>query len=183
LRELRSSCSTLLHQAEVLSAESRVFCRQLLSRCNNPCMSALVSHLIPTVEFALSDKALNTEERESGSVFAPKFDSAGLLTAVVVGHADGQVLVVAHMNAEAIERTLATGKVHFWSRSRGCLWMKGETSGHVLNVEAISVDCDQDALVIRATPAGPTCHTGARCCFYRQLEVRDGKTVLVRVST
>ncbi len=126
---------------------------------------------------------MTTEERERGSVFAPKFDSAGLLTAVVVDHVSGDVLVVAHMNAEALEATLSSGTVHFWSRSRGQLWMKGETSGHVLNVESILVDCDQDALVIRATPAGPTCHTGARSCFYRQIDASGSEPVLVKLPT
>ena len=129
----------------------------------------------------MTGSSLTSEERESGAVFAPKFDAAGLLTAVVVDDASGEVLVVAHMNAEALEATLSTGKVHFWSRSRGALWMKGETSGNVLKVALILVDCDQDALVIRAVPAGPTCHTGARSCFYRQIEPRDGTPVLVRV--
>ena len=129
----------------------------------------------------MTGTSLTPEERESGVVFAPKFDAAGLLTAVVVDHASGEVLVVAHMNAEALEATLSTGKVHFWSRSRGALWMKGETSGNVLTVVQTLVDCDQDALVIRAVPAGPTCHTGARSCFYRQIELRDGMRVLVRV--
>ncbi len=123
----------------------------------------------------MTETCLTTEERERGTVFAPKFDSAGLLTAVVVDGSTAEVLVVAHMNAEALEHTLATGKVHFWSRSRGALWMKGETSGNILNVEEVLVDCDQDALVIRARPAGPTCHTGARSCFYRQIELRKGE--------
>ncbi|MFO6447269.1 phosphoribosyl-AMP cyclohydrolase [Erythrobacter sp. NE805] len=126
----------------------------------------------------MTETCLTPEERERGTIFAPRFDSAGLLTAVVVDDASGEVLVVAHMNAEALEQTLATGKVHFWSRSRGRLWMKGETSGHVLAVEAVLVDCDQDALVIRATPAGPTCHTGERSCFYRQIELREGEPLL-----
>lgn len=129
----------------------------------------------------MTGTSLTPEERESGAVFAPKYDAAGLLTAVVVDNASGEVLVVAHMNAEALEATLNTGKVHFWSRSRGALWMKGETSGNVLTVVQALVDCDQDALVIRAVPAGPTCHTGARSCFYRQIESRDGTPVLVRV--
>ena len=130
-----------------------------------------------------SSAGLSTEDRECGSAFAPKFDSAGLLTSVVVDHASGEVLVVAHMNAEALEATLLTGKVHFWSRSRERLWMKGETSGHVLVVEQIRVDCDQDALLIRATPGGPTCHTGARSCFYREIELGGAKSVLVRRET
>jgi phosphoribosyl-AMP cyclohydrolase len=126
----------------------------------------------------VTDITLTSEERESGTVFAPRFDSAGLLTAVVVDDASGAVLVVAHMNAEALEATLATGKVHFWSRSRGRLWMKGETSGHVLTVVTMLVDCDQDALLIRAHPAGPTCHTGETSCFYRRIERRGDGTVL-----
>ena len=108
---------------------------------------------------------MTTEEREGGSVFAPKFDSAGLLTAVVVDHGSGDVLVVAHMNAEALEATLSSGTVHFWSRSRGQLWMKGESSGNILTVERIMVDCDQDSLLVLAHPAGPTCHNNTPSCF------------------
>jgi phosphoribosyl-AMP cyclohydrolase len=74
------------------------------------------------------------------------------------------------MDREALEATLATGQAHFYSRSRGRLWRKGESSGHVLDVDEILVDCDQDALVLRARPAGPACHTGARTCFFRRLE-------------
>ena len=131
----------------------------------------------------MPDQFLSAQEREAGSVFAPKFDASGLLTAVVVDHITSQVLVVAHMNAEALAATLESRKVHFWSRSRGKLWMKGETSGHVLAVEQILVDCDQDALVIRAAPAGPTCHTGAVSCFYREVHTRAGKPELVRIAT
>ncbi len=122
------------------------------------------------------------EARESDTVFAPKFDRTGLLTAVVVDHATAEVLVVAHMNQTAIDATLASGRVHFWSRSRECLWMKGETSGNVLVVEGVLVDCDQDALVIHARPAGPTCHTGARSCFYRRIENGESGPVLVKVN-
>jgi phosphoribosyl-AMP cyclohydrolase len=82
----------------------------------------------------------------------------------------GAVLMVAFMDAEALAMTRETGFAHFHSRGRGRLWMKGETSGHTLRVEEILVDCDQDALVIRATPAGPACHTGAASCFYRRLD-------------
>ncbi|WP_133365253.1 phosphoribosyl-AMP cyclohydrolase [Qipengyuania sediminis] len=101
--------------------------------------------------------------------FTPKFDAAGLLTAVVIDAEDGTVLMVAHMDAEALAATRTTGFAHFHSRSRGKLWKKGESSGHVLAVEEIRVDCDQDALVLRCRPAGPTCHTGARSCFYRRV--------------
>ncbi len=131
----------------------------------------------------MADQTLSPEEREQGARFAPKFDSAGLLTAVVVDADSGAVLVVAHMNRSALDATLASGRVHFWSRSRQSLWLKGETSGHFLDVAEVLVDCDQDALVIRAHPAGPTCHTGAPSCFYRRLEEGEGGPVLVRVKT
>lgn len=106
--------------------------------------------------------------------FLPKFDDRGMISAVVVDAADGAVLMVAFMDAEALAATRATGFAHFHSRSRGRLWKKGESSGHTLAVAEILVDCDQDALVLRCRPAGPTCHTGARSCFYRRL---DGDTL------
>jgi phosphoribosyl-AMP cyclohydrolase len=99
----------------------------------------------------------------------PRFDAAGLVTAVVLDSASGDLLMVAHMDAEAIEATRTTGLAHFHSRSRGRLWMKGETSGHVLKVIEIRVDCDQDALELRVVAAGPACHTMASSCFYRRL--------------
>jgi phosphoribosyl-AMP cyclohydrolase len=92
-----------------------------------------------------------------------------LLTAVAVDAATKAVLMVAFMDAEALLKTRETGLAHFHSRSRGRLWMKGETSGHVLRVEQILVDCDQDALVLEVVPHGPACHTGATACFYRKL--------------
>ena len=119
-----------------------------------------------------------TQAREQGAQFLPKFDNAGLLSAVVQDAASGDVLMVAFMDAEALEKTRETGLAHFHSRSRGRLWMKGETSGHVLRVEAILVDCDQDALVLKCTPAGPACHTGVQSCFYRQLD-DDGLTSIL----
>lgn len=109
-------------------------------------------------------------DREHGSAFAPRFDAAGLLTAVVVDADTRDVLMVAFMDSEALAKTRASGLAHFHSRSRGSLWLKGETSGNVLRVERILVDCDQDALVLLARPAGPTCHTGATSCFYRALD-------------
>lgn len=102
-------------------------------------------------------------------MFQPKFDSAGLVTAVVTHAESGALLMVAHMNAEAIAATRRTGRAHFWSRSRQSLWLKGETSGHFLDVRDILVDCDQDCLWIKALPAGPACHTGAASCFFRRL--------------
>lgn len=131
----------------------------------------------------MADESLSVDERENGARFAPRFDESGLLTAVVVDADGGEVLVVAHMNSAALDQTLQHGKVTFWSRSRQRLWMKGETSGNVLTVVEVLVDCDQDALVIRARAAGPTCHTGARSCFYRQIELREGGPVLIRIDT
>ena len=110
-----------------------------------------------------------TDDREQGSIFQPRFDAAGLVTAVVSDHRTGALLMVAHMNAEAIAATRDTGEATFFSRSRGRLWKKGETSGNVLRVVEMRVDCDQDALWIIAEPAGPACHTGAASCFYRRL--------------
>lgn len=100
----------------------------------------------------------------------PKFDSQGLLTAVAVSASDCAVLMVAFMDQEALDKTIETGFAHFHSRSRGRLWMKGETSGHVLRVEEVLVDCDQDCLVLRVAAEGPACHTGAVSCFYRRVD-------------
>lgn len=102
-----------------------------------------------------------------------KYDDHGLLTAVVQDEITKEVLMVAWMNAEALELTRQTGKAHFWSRSRKKLWRKGETSGNVLSVRRIRVDCDADTLLLEVTPAGPACHTGAVSCFYRNLEEMD----------
>ena len=95
-----------------------------------------------------------------------KTDSAGLVTAVVQHHRSGAVLMVGHMNAEALTRTLERGRVTFWSRSRDQLWEKGESSGHTLALRGMWVDCDCDALLVQAEPRGPTCHTGAASCFF-----------------
>lgn len=114
--------------------------------------------------------AQNDSDREGGNTFLPKFDGQGLLTAVVVDAANRAVLMVAHMDAEALAKTRETGLAHFHSRSRGRLWMKGESSGNLLVVQEIRVDCDQDALVLVCEAQGPACHTGAASCFYRALE-------------
>ncbi|QCI95113.1 phosphoribosyl-AMP cyclohydrolase [Novosphingobium sp. EMRT-2] len=116
--------------------------------------------------------------REQGRVFMPRFDAAGLVTAVAVDHRTGELLMLAHMDAEAIAKTRETGFAHFHSRSRGRLWMKGESSGHTLKVIEIRVDCDQDALELRVEAAGPACHTLARTCFYRRV---DDNGELVRI--
>ncbi|GAA4777410.1 hypothetical protein GCM10023219_26660 [Stakelama sediminis] len=116
--------------------------------------------------------------RETGLTLDPKYDAAGLITAVVTHAETDEVLMVAHMNAQALALTRDTGIGHFWSRSRQSLWKKGESSGNTLNVQEIRIDCDQDAVWLRVLPAGPVCHTGARSCFYRRVE-KDG---LVRLS-
>jgi len=108
------------------------------------------------------------DDREQGSTFQPKFDVNGLVTAVVSDRA-GALLMVAHMNADAIAATQSSGEATFWSRSRARLWKKGETSGNVLRVIEMRVDCDQDALWLIVDAAGPACHTGATSCFYRRV--------------
>lgn len=102
--------------------------------------------------------------------FEPRFNAQGLLSAIAVDAQTHAVLMVAFMDADALAATRTTGFAHFHSRSRGRLWKKGETSGHVLKVQRILVDCDQDVLVLECTPAGPACHTGAETCFFRVLD-------------
>lgn len=113
--------------------------------------------------------------REEGIAFAPRFDANGLLTAVVTDATDDALLMVAHMNEEALRLTLETGIAHYWSRSRQSLWKKGETSGNFQRVVELRVDCDQDTLWLKVEVAGEgaTCHTGRRSCFYRILDA-DG---------
>jgi phosphoribosyl-AMP cyclohydrolase len=110
------------------------------------------------------------DARDTGLVLDPKWDAAGLVTAVVTDRATGDLLMVAHMDAEALAATRRTGEAHFHSRSRGRLWRKGETSGHVLRVAELRIDCDQDAVQVIVDPVGPACHTGARSCFFRRIE-------------
>lgn len=128
-----------------------------------------------------ADKA----ELEKGSTFTPKFDANGLITAVVTDAKDGMLLMVAHMNAEALALTIETGIAHYYSRSRKSLWKKGETSGNLQTVTEIRTDCDQDAIWLKVTVAGhdATCHTGRRSCFYRTVETTEGVTALNIVDT
>ena len=116
-------------------------------------------------------------DREQGGRLDPRFDAAGLVTAVVTDHGSGDVLMVAHMNADALAATIASGEATFFSRSRGRLWTKGETSGHVMRVIEARIDCDQDAVWLRCVPAGPACHTGETSCFYRRIEA-DGESLI-----
>jgi len=104
---------------------------------------------------------------EEGAALTPKFGADGLVTCVATDAASGDVLMVAHMNAEALAKTIATGQAWYYSRSRGALWQKGETSGHTHNVVEMRIDCDQDAVWIKVEQTGGACHTGRRSCFYR----------------
>ena len=113
--------------------------------------------------------ATDANDPEQGTLLAPKFDANGLLSAVVVDAESREVLMVAFMDSEALAKTRASGLAHFHSRSRGRLWLKGESSGNTMQVQEIRIDCDQDALVLLVQPAGPACHTGERSCFYRRL--------------
>jgi phosphoribosyl-AMP cyclohydrolase / phosphoribosyl-ATP pyrophosphohydrolase len=105
-----------------------------------------------------------------------KFDAQGLIPAVVQDWRDGTVLMVAFMNKEALQKTVATKSVHFWSRSRQTLWEKGETSGHKLVLKDLFVDCDGDALLVKAEPMGPSCHTGEKACFFSRLDQPGTRT-------
>ncbi len=111
-------------------------------------------------------------DREEGLVFQPKFGADGLVTCVAIDARRGDVLMVAHMNAAALEATLGTGVVHYWSRSRGALWRKGDTSGQIQRLVELRVDCDQDAFLafVEVGGDGGACHTGRRSCFYRRVE-------------
>jgi len=109
------------------------------------------------------------DPRETELVLDPKYDAAGLVTAVVTDRT-GALLMVAHMNEEALAATQSSGEATFWSRSRQRLWKKGETSGNVLRVVEMRIDCDQDAIWMIADAAGPACHTGATSCFYRRID-------------
>jgi len=139
------------------------------------------------MSFSFAERG-STDEVEEGRALAPKFDADGLVTCVTTDAGSGEILMVAHMNAEALARTIASGEAWYFSRSRRSLWRKGETSGHVQRVIEMRVDCDQDAVWIKVEQAGPGArHTGRRSCFYRAvplgqepdarliLEFRDGE--------
>jgi phosphoribosyl-AMP cyclohydrolase len=123
----------------------------------------------------------SAKELEEGLALTPKFDADGLVTVVATDAASGDVLMVAHMNAEALQKTIATGEAWYFSRSRQQLWKKGESSGHVQRVVEMRIDCDQDAVWIKVEQHGPgACHTGRRSCFYRVVPL--GKTGTVTLE-
>jgi phosphoribosyl-AMP cyclohydrolase len=120
----------------------------------------------------------STHDIEEGRAFAPKFDADGLVTCVATDAGTGEVLMVAHMNAEALQRTIATGDAWYYSRSRKALWKKGESSGHVQRVREMRIDCDQDAVWIKVEQQGAgACHTGRRTCFYRAVPLKASGAV------
>ncbi|MDB5615122.1 MAG: hisI [Devosia sp.] len=123
---------------------------------------------------------LTHDQLEEGTAFAPRFDANGLVTVVTIEAGSNDVLMLAHMNAEALSLTLETGFAHYWSRSRGKLWKKGETSGELQEVVELRTDCDQDAIVltVNQTGRGAACHTGRKSCFYRRATVGDGVVTL-----
>ena len=105
------------------------------------------------------------------------YDANGLIPCIAQDHASGQVLMLAWMNAEAVARTLATGRVTYWSRSRSAFWVKGETSGHVQKLIEMRLDCDRDCLLLRVDQTGPACHTNRASCFYTS--IRDGAETVI----
>jgi phosphoribosyl-AMP cyclohydrolase len=144
----------------------------------------------PERRIDMSDKTLfappgSAADLEEGLALTPKFDPDGLVTCVAIDAGSGEVLMVAHMNAEALAKTVASGEAWYFSRSRDALWKKGETSGHVQRVVEMRIDCDQDAVLIKVEQTGGACHTGRRSCFYRvvplgktgsvALQFRDGR--------
>lgn len=118
-----------------------------------------------------SPPAADKKILEEGAGFTPKFDAHGLIVCVTVEAATGEILMLAYMNALALEKTIETGIAHYWSRSRNELWRKGDTSGQVQKVVEMRVDCDQDALLLRVNAGGDgkACHTGRKSCFYRSV--------------
>ena len=123
-------------------------------------------------------------EIEEGRDFTPRFDRDGLISCIAIDARDGRVLMLAHMNAESLRRTLETGQAWYWSRSRNELWHKGATSGQTQRVVEMRTDCDQDAVLITVEVGGDggCCHTGRRACFYRSVSVRDGRVSLTPAS-
>jgi phosphoribosyl-AMP cyclohydrolase len=122
--------------------------------------------------------SVDSNEIEEGLKLQPKFDASGLLTCVATDATTGDVLMVAHMNDEALRKTIASGDAWYFSRSRNALWRKGETSGHTQRVLEMRLDCDQDAIWIKVEQSGAACHTGRHSCFYRKVTSGEGETQL-----
>jgi phosphoribosyl-AMP cyclohydrolase len=141
-----------------------------------PAERTFASSLVPDKSFTFAPQG-SPEEVEEGRLFAPKFDADGLVTCVVTDVRTGDVLMVAHMNSEALAKTIESGEAWYYSRSRKALWRKGERSGRTQRVVELRVDCDQDALWLRVEQVEPgSCHTGRRTCFYRVVPVGEKLT-------
>jgi phosphoribosyl-AMP cyclohydrolase len=125
----------------------------------------------------------HNKDLEEGLTFSPSFDASGLVTCVATDASNGDVLMVAHMNAEALRKTIETGEGWYYSRSRQKLWRKGETSGHVQRVVEMRMDCDQDAVWIKVEQTGGACHTGRRSCFYRAVKSENGSIKLALIDS
>ncbi|MEO1642658.1 MAG: phosphoribosyl-AMP cyclohydrolase [Pseudomonadota bacterium] len=121
---------------------------------------------------------VDKSEQDETTELRPNFNADGLVAAIAQDAATGEVLMLAWMNAEALEATLKTGRATYWSRSRGTLWVKGETSGHVQHVVEVRIDCDQDAVLLKVNQSGGACHTGRPSCFYR-VAGKDVKTLII----
>jgi phosphoribosyl-AMP cyclohydrolase len=126
--------------------------------------------------------SIHNHDAEDGLDLQPKFDASGLLTCVATDAATGEVLMVAHMNEEALRKTIASGDAWYFSRARNALWRKGESSGHIQRVVEMRIDCDQDAIWIRVEQTGAACHTGRRSCFYRKVDAAGDGTKLTFVD-
>ncbi len=124
--------------------------------------------------------SLSHDDIEAGTILAPRFDANGLITAIAMDASSNQLLMLAHMNAQALALTIETGFAHYWSRSRGKLWKKGESSGELQRLVELRVDCDQDAvmLMVEQLGHGAACHTGRKSCFYRRAVLTQGNVTL-----
>ena len=129
-------------------------------------------------------KAASTDALEKGAELTPRFDSNGLITAIAQDAATGEILMLAHMNVEALRKTIETGQAHYYSRSRDQLWLKGETSGQIQTVIELRTDCDQDAILLKVKVGGDggACHVGYRSCFYRILETAPAGTFSLTIK-
>ncbi|TCL73656.1 phosphoribosyl-AMP cyclohydrolase [Rhizobium sp. BK251] len=136
------------------------------------------------MNLTFNEPSTDKYQLEDAGEFTPRFDDRGLITAIVTDARDGELLMVAHMNVQALALTIQTGTAHYFSRSRGKIWKKGETSGNLQTVKEIRTDCDQDAIWLKVEVAGhdAACHTGRRSCFYRTVTLEDGKPVLTIVD-
>jgi len=128
--------------------------------------------------------SLSAKTLEQGDIFAPKFDEKGLVTAIAIDAKSNEILMLAYMNEQAISLTLKTGKVHYFSRSRNKIWLKGETSGEIQSLVEMRVDCDQDAILIMVEQQGlgAACHTGRKSCFFRKVENIEGNLSLKTIG-